>query len=233
MNVTPTHFAIRQLAEDDKPREKLLQNGPAGLSEVELLAILLNSGYREKSALDLAREILLAADNNLGELGRLTIAQLKKIKGVGEVKALSIIAAMELARRRQAGYMREKKTIQGGRDAALYFKPILSDSPFEAFYTLYLNSACRVIRYRCISTGGMSSTVVDPKLIFREALELGASRLLLCHNHPSGSLRPSTADINLTHKLKEAGKLFDIEVLDHIIVSEAGYCSMVEEGIIF
>jgi DNA repair protein RadC len=226
------HIAIKHWAEDDKPREKLINKGTAALSDAELLAILLNNGHKQKSALTLAQEVLRVCSRNLSEMGKLNLHQLKKIKGIGTAKAAIIIAAMELARRRQAGYMHGKKTIQRGSDAALYFKPLLGDANFESFHVLYLNNACRVLQSRCISTGGITNTVVDAKIIFREALELGATRIILCHNHPSGNLRPSAADIHITKKLKEAGSLFDISVLDHIIVSEAGYCSMVEEGFI-
>ncbi|KAA2241461.1 DNA repair protein RadC [Chitinophaga agrisoli] len=230
INVNLPHNSIRNWSPDDQPREKLMYKGAATLSDAELLAILLNNGSRHKSALTLAREILATAHNNLGELGKLNIWQLKKLRGIGNAKAVAVVAAMELARRRQAGYMRQKKVIRHAIDAALFFKPLLADYQQEAFYVLFLNHASRVLHYRCISTGGMCATIVDPKLIFREALEIGASRLLLCHNHPSGNLTPSFADIGLTHKLKEAGKLFDITIMDHIIVSEAGYYSMAEEG---
>jgi len=226
------YVSLKKLPTDDKPREKLMRKGPAALSDAELLAILLNNGTKQKSAIELGREILRAASNNLPELGKLNVRQLKKLRGIGDAKAVTIVAAMELARRKQAGYMREKQVISRGADAALFFKPLLADNSHEAFYVLYLTHNCRVLHYRCISSGGISSTVVDSRLIFREALETGAARLLLCHNHPSGSLSPSFADIGLTRKIKEAGRLFDIEVIDHIIVSEAGYYSMVEEGVI-
>ncbi|WP_298741723.1 DNA repair protein RadC [uncultured Chitinophaga sp.] len=227
-----SYTPVKKLPTDDKPREKLIRKGPAALSDAELLAILLNNGTKQKSAIELGREVLRAASNNLPELGKLNVLQLKKLRGIGDAKAVTIVAAMELARRKQAGYMREKQVITRGADAALFFKPLLSDHPYEAFYVLYLTHNCRVLHYRCISSGGISSTIVDARLIFREALETGASRLLLCHNHPSGSLSPSAADVGLTHKIKAAGRLFDIEVVDHIIVSEAGYYSMAEEGVI-
>jgi DNA repair protein RadC len=226
------YTSIKDWAQDDKPREKLVSKGPSALSDAELLAILLNSGSRNKSAIALAQEILRIARNNLHDLGKLNVQQLKKVRGVGNAKAVTVVAAMELARRKQAGTLREKRVISRGAEAALFFKPLLADIGHEAFYVLYLTHNCRVIHHRCISSGGISSTIVDPRLIFKEALETGASRLLLCHNHPSGSLTPSYADIGLTRKLQEAGRLLDIEVVDHIIVSEAGYYSMVEEGVI-
>jgi DNA repair protein RadC len=226
------HVAIKDWAIDDKPREKLINKGTTALSDAELLAILLNNGHKQKSAVTLAQEVLQSASNNLGEMSKLNVRQLKKIRGIGDAKAVTIVAAMELARRKQAGYMHAKKTVGKGRDAALYFKPLLSDYNYESFHVLYLNNASRVLQNRCISIGGISSTLADPKIIFREALELGATHIILCHNHPSGSLKPSNSDIETTKKLKAAGHLFDISVLDHIIVSEAGYCSMAEEGIL-
>lgn len=226
------HVAIRHWPEHEKPREKLVHKGPSSLSDAELLAILLHTGHKSKSALDLAREIMRLAHNNLAELGKINTRQLQKLRGMGSAKAVTIIAAMELARRRQAGSIHQKTVIHSGADAALFFKPMLSDQYFETFYVMFLNNANKVLHYRCISSGGTASTVVDTKIIFREALEAGATRLLLCHNHPSGSLRPSQADIRITHKIKELGQLFDIDILDHIIVSETGYYSLVEEGVI-
>ncbi|MET7000286.1 RadC family protein [Chitinophaga defluvii] len=232
VNVNPTpHTAIKDWAVDDKPREKLMHKGATTLSTAELLAILLNNGHKNKSALDLAQEVLRKAKDNLGELGKLNVNQLKKIRGIGDAKAVAIVAALELARRKQAGYMEKKQLIRKGSDAALFFKPLLGDQSHETFHVLYLTRASRVINYRCVSSGGVAFTIADPKIIFREALELNAGRLLLCHNHPSGTLHPSHSDIRLTQKLKEAGSLFDIDVMDHIIVSEGGYYSMVEEGI--
>ncbi|WP_106604247.1 RadC family protein [Chitinophaga ginsengisoli] len=233
MIVNPTnHVAIKDWAVDDKPREKLINKGCTALSDAELLAILLNNGHKQKSAVSLAQEILRLSSDNLGEMAKLNVHQLKKIQGVGIAKATTIVAAMELARRRQAGYMHAKKTIRTGADAALYFKPILGDAPYESFHVLYLNHACRVLEHRCISNGGVAGTVIDVGHIFKAAIELSATQLILCHNHPSGNLRPSTTDIHTTKKLIQAGSLFDIRILDHIIVSEAGYCSMAEEGFI-
>jgi DNA repair protein RadC len=228
----PSHVAIRNWAEDDRPREKLMNKGAASLSDAELLALILNNGHKQKSAVELARDILRNAAFNLCELGKQSVRQLKKNRGVGDAKAVAIVAAMELSRRRQASYTLKKKTIRKGSDAALYFKPLLGDHSYETFHVLYLNNASKVLHSSCISIGGITNTLADPKIIFREALELGATRIILCHNHPSGSLTPSSADISITKKIKEAGRLFDIIVLDHIIVSEAGYCSMVEEGFI-
>ncbi len=233
VNVNPTsHVAIKKWADGDKPREKLINKGATALSDAELLAILLHTGYQQKSAVDLAREILRLAKDNLSELGRLNVNDLRKLKGMGAAKAATIVAALELSRRRQASRVLQKTVIQTSSDAALFFKPLLADQHHETFYVMFLNHANKVLHCKCISSGGMSSTVADPRIIFREALDLHATKMILCHNHPSGSLRPSQADISVTKKIKSAAALFDIEVLDHIIVAETGYLSLVEEGVI-
>lgn len=233
VNVNPgSYVAIKYWPDADKPREKLMDKGVRALSDAELLAILLQTGYRRKSAVDLAREILRLAKNNLSELGRLDVRDLRKLRGMGKAKAVTVVAALELSRRRQATCVHKKNVIQTSADAALYFKPMLADQYHETFYAMFLNHAHKVLHVRCISSGGMSSTVVDPKIIFREALELHATKIILCHNHPSGSLRPSQSDINVTRKICDAARLFDMEVLDHIIVAETGYLSLVEEGML-
>jgi DNA repair protein RadC len=227
-----TYRAIKHWHVDEKPREKLVSKGASALSTSELLAILLNNGSRKKSAITLAQEVLGLAAHNLSELGRKELHEFKKIKGIGDAKAITIMAAMELARRRQAGYMHKKSQIRGSREAALYFKPLLSDLPYESFHALFLNNASRVLEHRCFSQGGINSTIVDARIVFKEAVTLGASRVILCHNHPSGSLKPSEADILLTRKFVQAGQLLDIQVMDHIIVSVAGYCSLADEGVL-
>ncbi|NIG56926.1 DNA repair protein RadC [Chitinophaga sp. Cy-1792] len=226
------HVAIKHWPEADKPREKLMDKGAAILSDAELLAILLHTGHHQKSAIDLAREILRLAKNNLSELGRMNVRDLRKLKGVGNAKAVTIVAALELSRRRQAGYIHKKSIVSNGEQAALFFKPLLADQYTESFYVMFLSNAYKVLHTRCISTGGMCGTTVDPKIIFREALEVHATKMILCHNHPSGSLRPSQSDVSMTRKIKNAANLFDIEVIDHIIVSETGFISLVEEGVI-
>lgn len=233
VNVNPApHLAIHKWPENEKPREKLVNIGASALSDAELLAILLHTGHKSKSALELAKEILRLADNNLAELGKINVKKLQKLRGVGYAKAVTILAAMELARRRQAGSIHKKTVINSGSDAALFFKPMLADKPFETFHVLFLSHANKVLHHRHLSTGGITSTVVDPRIIFREALDTGATKLLLCHNHPSGSLRPSQADLRITSRIKDMGMLFDIQVMDHIIVSETGYYSLAEEGMI-
>lgn len=233
VDVNPApHLAIHKWPENEKPREKLINIGATALSDAELLAILLHTGHKSKSALDLAKEILRLANNNLAELGKINVKKLQKLRGVGYAKAVTILAAMELARRRQAGTIHKKTVINNGSDAAMFFKPMLADQPFETFHVLFLSHANKVLHYRHLSTGGITSTVVDPRIIFREALDTGATKLLLCHNHPSGSLRPSQADLRITSRIKDMGMLFDIQVMDHIIVSETGYYSLAEEGMI-
>lgn len=233
VNVNPApHLAIHEWPDNEKPREKLINIGASALSDAELLAILLHTGHKSKSAIELAKEILRLADNNLAELGKINVKKLQGLRGVGYAKAVTILAAMELARRRQAGSIHKKTVINSGSDAALFFKPMLADKPFETFHVLFLSHANKVLHYRHLSTGGITSTVVDPRIIFREALDTGATKLLLCHNHPSGSLRPSQADLRITSRIKDMGMLFDIQVMDHIIVSETGYYSLAEEGMI-
>jgi DNA repair protein RadC len=206
--------------------------GPESLSDSELLAILLVNGTRSKSALDLAKEILNLGKNNLPELGKLTVKQLTKIKGIGEAKAITIVAALELGRRRQALGFLEKEVITSSNDVAKFLQTILQDYRHEVFAVLFLNRANKVNHFEIISEGGITGTVADPRIILKKALEQDAVSLILCHNHPSGSLQPSKADEELTIKIREASKYFDIKVLDHIIVSEAGHYSFADEGLL-
>lgn len=225
------HRSIKHWHIDDQPRQKLIIKGTDTLSDAELLALLLNTGHKHKSALLLAQEILHQSSNNLQELGKLNVNQLKKLRGIGEAKAARLVAALELGRRRQAGFSLSKKTIRNGQEAALYFKPILGDCSAERVHVLYLNFANKVIKDCCVSKGGISSAPADVRVILKEALELGATSIILCHNHPSGNLSPSQADLTFTQKVIRAASLLDILVLDHIIVSQAGYYSMNEEGL--
>lgn len=221
---------IKSWAEEDRPREKLLLKGRSSLSDAELIAILMGSGNRELSAVGLAQLILKSEDDNLHELGKCTVADLTKFKGVGEAKAIAIIAALELGRRRQLSDIREKPQLRNSRDAYDQMSPLLVDLPHEEFWILLLNRANRVIGRERISSGGVSGTVVDAKMVFQKALERMACSVMLFHNHPSGGLRPSDSDISLTKKLKAGGKVLDIEVLDHLIISERGYYSFADEG---
>ncbi len=223
---------ILSWAEEDRPREKLLLKGKAALSDAELIAILIGSGTVELSAVDLSKVVLQQANNNLNELAKLTVKDLTKIKGIGEAKAISIIAALELGRRRKESEFVRKPKITSSADAYEQIKPYLLDLAHEEFWILLLNRANEVIRPMQISSGGVSGTVADPKMIFKVAVEYLASAIVLVHNHPSGNRTPSQADRDLTQKLKEAGKLLDIPVLDHLIFTETTYLSFADEGIL-
>ncbi len=225
-------YSIKDWAKDDRPREKLLSKSPAALSDSELLAILINNGNRENSAVDLARQILALGKNSLSELGRLSVKDLMKVKGIGEAKAIGIAAALELGRRRQAAGFLEKTHIKSSSDIALYLQSLLRDRSQEVFAVIFLNQANKINHFDIISEGGITGTVADPRIILKLALQYEAVSLVLSHNHPSGNLRPSRADEALTHKIKEAAKYFDIKILDHIIVSNEGYFSFADEGIL-
>lgn len=207
-------------------------SGAENLSNSELLAILIQNGTREKTAIDLAREILKLGKDNLGELGKLSTRELMKIKGIGPAKAIILTAALELGRRRQVTNPREKQIISTSSDIARYLQVKLQDYRHEVFAVLFLNRANKVNHFEIVSEGGITGTVADPRIILRRALEENAVSIILCHNHPSGSLRPSRADEQLTGKLKEAARLLDISVIDHIIVSENGYYSFADEGLL-
>ncbi len=225
-------YSIKQWAKDDRPREKLLLNGAENLSNSELLAILIHNGSKEKTAVDLAKEILKLGKDNLGELGKLSIKELMKIKGIGEAKAITITAALELGRRREAAAPLEKSIIKSSGDIARYLQTKLKDYRHEVFAVLFLNRANKVNHFEIVSEGGITGTVADPRVILRKALEQDAVNIILCHNHPSGSLKPSRADEQLTTKIKEAAKFLDITVVDHLIVSEDGYYSFADDGIL-
>jgi DNA repair protein RadC len=225
-------YSIKQWSKDDRPREKLLSSGAENLSNSELLAILIHNGTRQKTAVDLAKEILKLGKDNLSELGKLSIKELMKIKGIGEAKAITIAAALELGRRRQASAPLEKHVVRSSQDIALYLKTKLKDHRHEVFAVLFLNRANKINHFEIISEGGITGTVADPRIILRKALEEDAVNIILCHNHPSGSLKPSRQDEELTKKIKEAARLFDIDVVDHIIVSEDGYYSFADEGLL-
>lgn len=225
-------YSIKQWAKDDRPREKLLMKGAESLSNSELLAILIQNGSKEKTAVDLAKEVLKLGKDNLNQLGRLSLKDLIKIKGIGEAKAITITAALELGRRRQAEAPLDKTGILSSSDIASFLQVKLKDHRHEVFAVMFLNRANKVNHFEIISTGGITGTVADPRIILRKALEHDAVNIILCHNHPSGSLKPSRADEQLTAKIKEAAKLLDLTVLDHLIVSENGYYSFADEGIL-
>ena len=225
-------YSIKQWAKDDRPREKLLMNGAENLSNSELLAILIHNGSKEKTAVDLAKEILKLGKDNLRELGKLSIKELMKIKGIGEAKAVTIAAALELGRRRQSAVPLEKTIVSSSGDIAQYLQTKLKDYRHEVFAVLFLNRANKINHFEIVSEGGITGTVADPRVILRKALEQDAVNIILCHNHPSGSLKPSGADEQLTTKIKEAARFLDITVMDHIIVSEDGYYSFADEGLL-
>lgn len=225
-------FSIKKWAKDDRPREKLLGKNPSTLSDSELLSILIGNGHREKNAVELAKEVLRLGKNNLNELGKVTIQEMLRIKGIGKVKAITIMAALELGRRRHASLSLEKPFVKSSRDIASYLQALLSDLPHEVFAVAYLNQANRINHFEIVSKGGITGTVADPRVILKKALLQEAVSLILCHNHPSGNLQPSRADQELTKKLKDAAKLFDISLFDHIIVSDTGYFSFADAGIL-
>ncbi|MDX2413602.1 MAG: DNA repair protein RadC [Bacteroidales bacterium] len=223
---------IKDWALEDRPREKLLYKGIAALSDAELIAILLGSGNNEQSAVDLARDVLKLADNKLMKLGKLGIGDLQQLKGVGEVKAINIMAAMELGRRRKASDITDDQKIRSSNDVYALFHPLLSDLSYEEFWLIYLNRSNKVISRLKISQGGISGTITDVRLIMKKALEVLASSIIICHNHPSGNREPSDADKRITQKIKEAASYFDISLLDHLIVTDNGFYSFADSGIL-
>jgi DNA repair protein RadC len=224
-------ISIRQWAEDDRPREKLMLKGRNSLSDAELLAILLATGNREDSAVGLAKKILHSVDDNLVLLSKLGVAELMKFNGIGAAKAVTVIASLELGRRRNESEVISREKITNSREAFEIFRSAMSDQPYEEFWIILLNKANKVIRKICISEGGVSGTVVDPKKIFKIALDHHACSIILGHNHPSGNLQPSEADHKITKKIREAGNMLDVAVLDHIIVGEGNYYSFADDGV--
>jgi DNA repair protein RadC len=225
-----THFPITNWSEDDRPREKLMLKGKNVLSDAELIAILIGSGSRNESAVDLSKRILASVDT-LNSLGKMSLAQLTNFKGIGEAKAIAIIAALELGRRRRAEDAVELVKITSSKLVFEIMQPIIGELPHEEFWVLFLNNSNKVIAKSQLSKGGISGTVVDVRLVFKMALETGATGLILCHNHPSGTLVASAADKQITKKLKLAGESLDVKVLDHLIITETKYYSFADEGI--
>lgn len=223
---------IKTWSVEDRPREKLMLKGIRSLSDAELIAILLGSGTKNESAVELARKILKHYGDNLNELSKATVEDLKRFKGVGEARAVTVIAAMELGRRRNAAEVIQRKKITSSADVAGIFSPLLGDLPYEEFWIVLLNRANKIIDTVKISQGGLAGTVTDIRIILRLALEKLASAIILVHNHPSGNLKPSESDINLTRRLREGGALMDIAVLDHLIVSDHSAFSFADEGIL-
>ncbi len=231
MEETNQHLAIKAWAEEDRPREKLLLKGKAALSDAELITILLRTGVVGNSALDIAKKLLRHVNGDLNALGKLTVNDLKKLeKGLGETKAITIVAALELGRRRQASEVRVVESITSSRQFYDYMYAEMSDLPHEEFYVLYLSRANKPIAHKHISSGGITGTIADTKIILKHAIELLATNICAYHNHPSGNLRPSQSDINLTKNLKQAAALIDVTLLDHIIMGDKNYYSFADNG---
>jgi len=228
MNTKSKSFSIKNWKEDDRPREKLISKGKSTLSDAELIAILIGSGTKNESAVDVAKRILTFADNNLNQLGKLSVNNLMQFKGIGEAKAVSIITALELGRRRRLEKALDIPTIKSSKAVFDIMQPILGELDYEEFWVLYLNNANKIIHKLRLSSGGITGTLVDVRIIFKKALETSAVAAILCHNHPSGKLKPSKADIDLTVKIKDAGKSLDIKILDHLIITEKAYFSFAD-----
>ncbi|MBK6701689.1 MAG: DNA repair protein RadC [Saprospiraceae bacterium] len=231
-NTTKENQSIKSWAEDDRPREKLLLKGKDSLSNSELLAILLRSGSRYESALSLAKRILESCNNNLFELSKIGMDHFKKFKGVGKVKAITILAALEIGKRRQQSEALHRPTIQGSRDAYEMVKYNLEELQHEESWAMFLNRRNAILGIEKMSAGGISGTIMDMRMIYKRAIEHQASGIILVHNHPSGNLKPSSADMDITSKAKSAGTALDIQLLDHLIISEHGYYSFADEGVL-
>ena len=232
MEEVQNSFPVKEWAEDDKPREKLMQKGKAILSDAELIAILLGSGSRNESAVELSKRILANSGNNLNTLGKQSLQQLMQFKGIGEAKAITIVAAMELGRRRRAEDKIILEEIKYSKATYRIMQPIIGELPHEEFWVIYLNNSNKVIYKNQLSKGGITSTVVDVRIVFKTALEQNAVSIILVHNHPSGKLKPSEDDIQITRQLKLAGHSLDITVHDHVIITENEYFSFADEGIL-
>ncbi len=223
---------LKDWALEDRPREKLLYRGIASLSNAELIAILIGSGNQEETAVELSRRIMENVKNNLNELGKLNVENLKSFKGIGDAKAISIIAAMELGRRRNRSSALEMNKVTGSSDVAAYLRPLIGDLPHEEFWALFLNRQNKVIDTQRLSQGGITGTVIDVRMVLKMALEKHATSLIFAHNHPSGNLEASDADRKITRQLKDAGIIMDIPLLDHVIITQSGYFSFADEGLL-
>jgi len=223
---------ITDWAVEDRPREKLYSKGTSSLSDAELLAILIGSGTRNRSAVDLGRELLSLVGNNLNSLGKLSISDLRKVHGIGNARAVTIAAALELGRRRKLAEMPDNPQIKCSRDVFDLLAPLLSDIPHEEFWILFLNRSNKVVNRMKLSQGGISGTVTDVRIVMKQAIENLASGIIVCHNHPSGNLNPSESDTRITQKIKEAGALMDIQLLDHLIITDKDYYSFADNGLL-
>jgi DNA repair protein RadC len=229
-NFNKPHTPIKHWAPDDKPREKMIAKGADSLSTAELLAILINNGTKSKSAIDLARELLQQGDNRIGRVAKMSLKELQKVKGIGPAKAVTIKAALQLGIMVEHDLLQEQPMVRTSKDIAAYLRKKLQLEARELFVVVFLNRASRVLGIEVIGVGGITGTLADPRIILKRAIEEGASYIILSHNHPSGSLRPSDADKSLTQRIKQAARLVDVEVLDHLIVSTDGYYSFADSG---
>ncbi len=226
------NFSIKNWSEADRPREKLLAKGKVSLTDSELVAILIGSGNRNESAVALCKRILASVDYNLNALGKLSVTQLQEFKGIGEAKAISIVAALELGRRRRTEQKVILDKISSSKSVFNIMQPLLGDLPHEEFWVLYLNNANTIIHKEQMSKGTITGTLVDVRLVLKKALEMNATALVLCHNHPSGTLKISVADKEITQKIKQASAALDIKLIDHLIITENGYTSFADESIL-
>ncbi len=232
MSTINTSFSIKEWSENDRPREKLIVQGKNALTDAELIAILIGSGNRDESAVDLSKRILASVDHKINALGKLSPKQLMAFKGIGEAKAIAIVAGLELGRRRREEDVSVIPEITCSKDAYDLFRPMIGDLDHEEFWALFLNNANKVIQKKQISVGGKTGTIVDARIVFRSALEYGATGIIIGHNHPSGSIAPSKSDKELTQKLKHGGLSLDIKVLDHLIITEKNYFSFADESML-
>jgi DNA repair protein RadC len=232
MSKLNSSFSIKEWSKNDRPREKLIAKGKNTLTDAELIAILISSGNREESAVALSKRILASVDHEINALGKLSVKQLMNFKGIGEAKAITIVAGLELGRRRREENVPVVPKITCSKDAFNLFQPIIGDLEHEEFWVLFLNNANKVIQKKQISVGGKTGTLVDARIVFRSALEYGATGIIIGHNHPSGVLTPSQSDKMLTQKLKQAGVTLDINLLDHLVVTEKNYFSFADESIL-
>jgi DNA repair protein RadC len=231
-NINNPSTSIKNWSKDDQPYEKIKNYGPMQLSNSELLAILIKNGNKNNSAIDLAKAIMSRCNNCLNELGKLSLIDFQKINGIGETKSITIMAALEMGRRRLNAESVQKNAIKGSHEVAQYLNEKFKDLTYEVFAVIFLNQANKIIHFEVISKGGITGTVADPRIILRLAIGLGAVGIIICHNHPSGNLNPSNADKAITKKIGDAASLMDIKLLDHIIVSDEGYFSFMEEGML-
>jgi len=221
---------IKSWAVDDRPREKLLAKGKSVLSDAELIAILIGSGNRKESAVDLSKRILLSVENNINQLAKLSVAQLIQFKGIGEAKAVSIVTALEIGNRRHFEPLLERPKIKGSKDVYMILQPLIGALNHEEFWVLYLDNSNKVLQKRQLSKGGITATMVDVRLVFKKAIEISSVAIVICHNHPSGKLKPSVSDKELTQKIKQSGELLDIKLLDHLIITQKDYFSFADTG---